>query len=179
MPGGVVDDDLDTGDHVEGADIAAVTTDDTSLHVVGRKLDDGDGALHRQFSGEALDGPGDDLLRLAVRIGDTVVLDLLDLARGELAGTLFLLLDQHASRLGGTDAGDLFESLALLADHVAQPCLFGVDGLLTAIKLLLHLQQAAFLALEHVDLAVELLFALLQACFELAQRPLRVLQFAL
>ena len=43
----VVDDEVDAGEVLEGADVAAFAADDPALHVVGRELDERDGRLGR------------------------------------------------------------------------------------------------------------------------------------
>ena len=43
----VVDDEVDAGQMLEGADVPALPADDASLHVVGRKLHERDGRLGR------------------------------------------------------------------------------------------------------------------------------------
>ena len=52
--GRVVDDEVDAGEVLEGADVAALAADDAALHVVGGELDDGHRRLGRVAGGEAL-----------------------------------------------------------------------------------------------------------------------------
>ena len=64
MPGRVVDDHVDAGGLLEGADVPALAADDPALHVVGRDVDGADGRLGGVRRGVALDGRGEDLAGL-------------------------------------------------------------------------------------------------------------------
>src|SRR5919106_2671179 len=64
--GGVVDDQVDAGDRLEGPDVAALAPDDQALHVVGGQGEDRDGRLRGLLGGDPLDGQGDDLAGTAV-----------------------------------------------------------------------------------------------------------------
>ena len=61
--GRVVDDQVDAGGGLEGADVAALAADDAALHVVAGDRHDRDGRLGDGLGGEALDGGGEDLAR--------------------------------------------------------------------------------------------------------------------
>ena len=58
--GRVVDDDVHAGDGLEGADVAALATDDPSLHLLGRQVQHADDGLGGLLAGDALDGLDDD-----------------------------------------------------------------------------------------------------------------------
>ena len=158
---GVVDDYLHAGDHLEGTDIAAVPADNSSFHIIGGDVDHRDGTLYGQLAGEALDGRGDDFLGPTVGIGDGLVLDFPYLAGGELAGALLEFGDEHAARFGLAESRYLFETSALLLHHLRGARFLRGDLRLPILLLLFALDKAAFLALEQVDLAVELLFPFL------------------
>src|ERR687897_3265708 len=64
--GGVVDDQVDAGDGLEGPDVAALAADDAALHVVRRQREDSDGRLRGLLGRDPLDGQGDDLAGAAV-----------------------------------------------------------------------------------------------------------------
>ena len=86
--GRVVDDQVDPGRLLQGADVAALAADDPAFHLVARQVDDADrvlggvirgDALHRGkddvaglvlslLAGRALDGPGE-LDRVVLRLG--------------------------------------------------------------------------------------------------------------
>ncbi len=53
-PGRVVDDEVDAGEVLQGADVAALAADDPALHVVGGELDHRHGRLGRVAGGEPL-----------------------------------------------------------------------------------------------------------------------------
>ena len=60
----VVDDHVDAGGLLEGADVPALAADDPALHVVGGDVDGADGGLGGVAGGVALDGGGEDLAGL-------------------------------------------------------------------------------------------------------------------
>ena len=68
----VVDDEVDAGEVLQRADVAALPADDPALHVVGGQLDDRDRRLGGMAGGDALQGVGDEVprppLRLAPRL---------------------------------------------------------------------------------------------------------------
>ena len=59
--GRVVDDEVDPGDRLEGADVAALAADDAALHVVAGQVQDRDDRLGGLLGGQPLDRAGDDL----------------------------------------------------------------------------------------------------------------------
>ena len=59
--GGVVDDDVDAGGLLEGADVAAFPADDAALDVVAGNVDAADGGVGGVLGGVAVDGAGQDL----------------------------------------------------------------------------------------------------------------------
>ena len=59
----VVDDEIDAGEIFEGADVAAFAADDTALHLVIWKRNDGNGGFCNMICSAALDGAGDDVAR--------------------------------------------------------------------------------------------------------------------
>ena len=76
--GRVVDDQVDAGRRLEGADVAPLAADDAALHLVVGEHDDRDGGLGDVVRGRALDGHADDALRLLVGLLAGLVLDALD-----------------------------------------------------------------------------------------------------
>ena len=65
--GRVVDDHIDAGGLLEGADVAALAADDPALHVVAGDVDRADGGVGGVLGGVALDGGGEDLAGLRPR----------------------------------------------------------------------------------------------------------------
>ena len=57
-----IDDQIDPGGSLEGADIASLAADDPSLHVVAGQVHDADGALGDIFPGIPLNGQCNNLL---------------------------------------------------------------------------------------------------------------------
>lgn len=66
--GGVVDEDVDAGDLLEGTDVAALTSDDAALHVVAGQVHCADHRFRGLLGGDPLDGGGDDAPREAIRV---------------------------------------------------------------------------------------------------------------
>src|SRR5262249_572649 len=66
---GIVDDQVHTGQRLEGTDIATLTATDPALTVGGGEWHDGDGRLRGLVHGAALHGVDNNLPRLALRIG--------------------------------------------------------------------------------------------------------------
>ena len=105
----VVDDEVDAGQVLERADVAALAADDPALHVVGGQLDDRDGRLGRVARGDALERVGDEGPGAAPRLGPRLLLQLAD-AAGELVPDQVLrALEQLVLRLGDGQPGDPLE----------------------------------------------------------------------
>ncbi len=118
---GVVHDEVDPGEALQGPDVPPLPADDSALHVVGRQVHDRDRGLHRVVRGEPLDGGGQHLLGLHVRRLAGFLLQ----AHGQqlrLPTGLDLGLRHHlpASLLGG-EAGDGLELAPLLLQRGAEP----------------------------------------------------------
>ncbi len=110
--GGVVDDDVDAGDGLEGADVAAVPADDAALHVVGRQGDHGHGGLGDDLGGEPLNGRGEDAAGAAIGLFPSLDLEVAHQDH-RLAARLVLHLGEQLG-LGGprVEAGDALERRA-------------------------------------------------------------------
>ena len=72
----VVDDEVDAGEVLEGADVAALAADDAALHVVGRQLDDRDRRLGRVAGGQPLHDDREDVAHAPVGVALGLLLDL-------------------------------------------------------------------------------------------------------
>ena len=107
--GRVVDDEVDAGEVLEGADVAALAADDAALHVVGGQLDDGHGRLGRVAGGEALHDDGEDVAHAAVGVALGLLLDLAHEAGGVVADLVLELLEQELLGLRGGEAGHALE----------------------------------------------------------------------
>ena len=102
--GRVVDDEVDAGEVLEGADVAALAADDAALHVVGGELDDGHRGLGRVAGGEALHDDGEDVADAAVGVALGLLLDLAHEPRRVVADLVLELLEQDLLGLRGRDA---------------------------------------------------------------------------
>src|ERR687898_3345266 len=132
--GGVVDDQVDAGDGLEGADVAALAADDAALHVVRRQREDGDGRLRGLLGRDPLDGQGDDLAGAAVGPPPRLLLRGADQAHGVALGLLLDLLDEHDLGLGGGHGRDLLEAAAVLLGGGLELGPGGLEDLLAVVE---------------------------------------------
>ncbi len=161
----IVDDDVHTGRLLEGPNVATFASDDASLHLVGRKLDDGHRGLGRVVGREALNGEPDDLLGFAVRVTLCLLPDLTQGVRRVGPGFVLEVLDELLFRLACGHARELLEALARLLPFLGDATrLFG-QGLVTpidledaALQLLLSFAQALELPVERVGALLETTF---------------------
>ena len=170
----VVDDEVDAGEVLERADVAALAPDDAALHVVGRQVDDRDGGLGDVLGGGALDAEGEDVAGPPVALSARLLLDLAH-HLGHVVARVFLgLHEEHLLGLGGAESGD-----ALELDHglvvgalelVGKSLAVGVpvaDGLLAPVLLRAARVDGLF-ALKHTLLGLaELLAAVAQLALDL------------
>ena len=158
----VVDDEVHPGQGLQGADVAALAADDAALHFVIGQRDHRHGGLRHVVGGAALDGQGDDLPGLSVRLVLEAGLDLLDL-HGRLVGHIGLqLIQQILLGLLGGEAGDPLQDLHLALLDLLRLGLGGFQLGQTVGEMLL-------LALHVLGLAVQVLFLLLQPALLLLQ----------
>ena len=134
----VVDDEVDAGEVLEGADVAALAADDAALHVVGRELDDGDRRLGRVARGDALQRVRDEVPRAPLRLGARLLLEHPDAAAEIVADELLAALEQVRLRL--------------LLRHAGDPLDAGLLVVLRLLQLLLELAEVR-LAVGHALLA--------------------------
>ena len=87
--GRVVDDEVDAGDVLERADVAALAADDAALHVVGGQVHDRDGGLGDVVGGGALDAQREDVAGAPVGLPARLLIDLPD-ELGHLVARLVL-----------------------------------------------------------------------------------------
>ncbi len=113
--GRVVDDEVDAGEVLQRADVAALAADDAALHVVGGELDDGDGRLGRVTGGDPLHHDGEDVADAAVGVALGLLLDPAH-ELGRLVADLVLeVLQQQLLGLRGGDAGEPLELVLVVA----------------------------------------------------------------
>src|SRR6185312_6614007 len=110
----VVDDEVDSGEGLERADVAPLPADDASLEVIGLKLDHGHGGLHGVAGGHALEAGGEDVARAPLRLVLGLVLDLADEAGAVVAQRVLELLEQDLPGLPRAEAGHALELAHML-----------------------------------------------------------------
>jgi hypothetical protein len=108
----VVDDQIDAGDRLKGPDIAALATDDATLHLVARQVQHADDALGRLLARDALDRLHDDVSRALLGGAAGIVLDVADQEGGLALGLRLDRLDDFQPGGLGGQAGDAFEFAA-------------------------------------------------------------------
>ena len=127
--GRVVDDEVDAGEVLEGADVAALAADDAALHVVGRQLHHRDRGLGGVARGEPLHDHGQDVADAPVGLPLGLLLDLAHELGAVMADLVLELLEQLVARLGSRHAGHPLELADVaLADVVER------RGLLTSTR---------------------------------------------
>ena len=174
--GRVVDDQIDAGRLLEGADVATLAADDAALHLVARQVDDADRVLGRVVGGDALHGRHDDVASLLAGLFAGGALDRTSEADGIVLGFLTHGFEQETLRVGSAQPAD-----TLKGGHLV----LGRPGKLLArlVKFAFALDELAIALLDHVGALVDLLVALEEAALEVVElTPLRasfVLSFTL
>ena len=102
----VVDDQVDPGRLLQGADVASLAADDPPLHVVRGERDDGDGRLGDVVGGDPLDGRRQHLAGAALGLLVQFEVDLVQAADGHRPRLRLHLAHQLVARLVGGQAGD-------------------------------------------------------------------------
>ncbi len=170
--GRVVDDQVDAGRHLEGADVPSLAADDPPLHLVVGQHDDRDGGLGHVVRRRPLDGHADDPLGLLVGLLAGLVLDALDDVGGLDAGLVLHHPHQLFARLLGGQAGDLLELAPLLLEHALELALTLLGVLLADRERAVELGQVLVPAGEIVGPLFEVVFLLGEAALlHLELRP--------
>ncbi|MBQ5927826.1 MAG: hypothetical protein IIW96_01475, partial [Oscillibacter sp.] len=156
--GGIIDDQVHTGEGLDGADVAALAADDAALHLVIGQGNHADGHFSHLVGGTALDGLGHHFAGAGLALFLHAGLHFLDL-QGSLVGDLGLHLgDQVLLGLLGSETGDALQHFGLAALDDLDLLGLLVDGGMLLV-------EGLFLLLDGVGLAVQSLFLLLQAVF--------------
>jgi hypothetical protein len=116
----VVDDEVDPGQVLERPDIPALAPDDAPLHVVGGELDDGDGRLGRVARRHALEGVGDEVARLPLRLDARLLLELADPPGQLVPDEVLGALEQLRLRLTDRHPGDPLQLLELVVARLLE-----------------------------------------------------------
>ena len=160
--GGVVDDDLHTGEGFEGADVAAFAADDAAFDLFVFEVEHADGVLDSVLSSGALDGLDDNLLGLLVG-SDLGLFDDIHDAVGSLgSGFVGHHFDEVLLGFVGAHAGDVLKLLDAFGIDFFHFSLTLAELLYAAVEVLGGLLELAALLLEVFNTLVERLFALLE-----------------
>ena len=114
----LVDDHVDAGQRLEGADVAALAADDPALHLLARQLDQPGRRLAGVRAGEPAHRDREDVARPAVGLALRLLLDLDQGPAGLVARVVLDVGDQQLLGLGGRQPR---EALELLALHLLLP----------------------------------------------------------
>ena len=112
--GGVVDDEVDAGSRLKGADVPALAADDAALHVVVGQVDDADGAFRHVVGGALLNGQRDNVPRLLFAFFPGPGLNVPNHGGGVVIRVLLHPLDQHLTGLVLRHARNALQLLQLL-----------------------------------------------------------------
>ena len=159
----VIDDDVDAGGQLEGADVPSFPADDAALHLIIGKRDRRHRSLDALLRRNALDRQRDDFLRFTLRVAFCRLANLTDSVRGVGLRFFFHPMHQLGFGIGRGDSGELLEAASFFAEEF--------------FKLLLSLGEVAFdggdcfgaavgvslTLLEKIVLAIQLAFAIVDA----------------
>ncbi len=106
----VVDDEVHAGQMLECSNVAAFTTDDPALHVVGGKLDDGDRRLGGVARRHALECVGHEVPRLPTGLSGRVLVELPHAPRQFVADELLGALEDLRLRIFEGQPGNSFQT---------------------------------------------------------------------
>src|SRR6266540_4929791 len=148
----VVDDQVDTGECLEGSDVPALSPDDPALHVVGGQGKDRDGRLRSLLRGHPLDGDGHDLPGSLLAFLPGLLFDLADGGHGIPLRLIYHLRHERIFGLLSREMPDPLQLPALL--HGSSR-----DLLPEPLQLLLGPSQAFFPRGQLLKLSVELLLS--------------------
>src|SRR5882762_6712276 len=158
--GRVVDDDVDAGGGLEGANVPALAADDAALHFVRRQQYGRHARLGRLLGGDPLDRERDDLLRFAIGVLLGLLRDIAHQGRGFVARLGLEAGDELELGFLGGQSGHLFEART-------DPVFALVETLRALLELLLGLAQLPLAAVDAGELLVEALMEVLADRHEL------------
>ena len=147
----VVDDEVDAGEMLEGADVPTLPPDDPALHVVGGELDHRDGRLGGVAGGDALERVGHEVACAPLGFGPRLLLELADSARELVPHEILRPFEQAELRLVDRHARDPLELGELLL-----ACFLVL--FLELAEMRLPIGEALLAARELGELSVDLLF---------------------
>src|SRR5690606_7535464 len=165
--GRVIDDHVDPGRLLEGADVPTLAPDDPALHLVRREAHHRDRALDGLLRGHPLDRERDDVLRLPLGIAPGLLLDLPDHARGLGTRLVLDIGNELTLRLLRRQTRDRFEATLRLFN---QPLVLRgllLDRLEPLLQLPVPRLDQPFLLVELIVLPVQPLPPLLEPPLEL------------
>ena len=144
----VVDDEVDAGEVLQGADVAPLAADDAPLHVVAGQLHDGDGRLGGMAGGEPLHGDREDRAHAALGVALGLLLDGAQDLRRVVAGLVLDLLEQRLLGLAGAQAGDALQRALVLVAQMRELLLLRGEALRVRLQVALARVELGRAAVE-------------------------------
>ena len=170
--GRIVDHEIDTGNLLEGADIATLAADDATLEIVGRNVHRRHRDFGRMIGSAPLDSERENLLRLLVAFSTDLLLRLADNGRRLMRDLAANLIEQLTVGIIACELRDALKLIGLLCKEILE--------LTRALLDLASLARELVLALiKRVIPAIEGLFALHHAILEDAKLLFTLLLFVL
>ena len=111
--GGVVNNQINAGHGLDGPDITALAANDAALHFVVRQGHNRNGGFRHVIGGASLNGQGNDLAGLVVRVILCLLLDFHDFDRFFMNQFVFQFFQQIILGLVNGESGDSFQHFKL------------------------------------------------------------------
>ena len=146
--GGVVDDEIHARGGLQRADVAALAADDAALHVVVGQRNHGHGGLGHVIRRALLDGGGDDVAGLLVRLLLGAGFNLAHHDGGVVVGVLLDAVDQDVLGFVAGHVGHALQLLLLAVVHLLGLGLQALGLAVLVVELLLALLQVVHLLVE-------------------------------
>ena len=112
--GRIIDHEVDTGNLLEGADVATLAANDATLEVIGRNMHGGNGDLGGVIGGTALNRQRQDLLGGLMALGANLLLGLTDDRSGLVGNLTTNLVEKLLVSILAGQVGDALELRGLL-----------------------------------------------------------------
>ena len=179
--GRVVDDQVDAGRLLQGADVAPLAADDAALHIVRWERNDRDSRLGNVVGGDALDGGGQDPAGPPVSFFAQLQIELVQAPRGQTARLFLDLTHQLVSCLIRRQPGNTLQLLEVAVTGGIELCLLpgpvgfelrlfaavlGLPGFACALRLLVEPAQLLLAAVERDGFLIDRFLFLLDPALD-------------
>ena len=155
----IIDDQINARRGFQRADVAALATDDASLHIIVGQGDHGNGGFRHMIRRALLNGGGDDIARLLIRLFLGALFDFAHHHGGVVISILLNAVDQDVFGFLAGHVGDALQLLLLAIVHFLR---FGFQ----TFRLAMLFVELFFAQLQIVHLLIYLLLAGVYAAFQ-------------